>query len=127
MAVYYNGVGPRDIGNTLSFLGVPGGRTFHNLFYESMDSHTETMQKELQIIVDEGLQQEIVSTIKFVLANDYSEAEIKEYIKPFNANSSLIPHKIRPLQLSASYDMGWNKRSTGRVRFPFWSRLPNWM
>ena len=115
MAVFYNGVSPRDIGKTMSFLGVPGGCTFHNLFYERMDSFTETMQKELQIIVDEGLQKEIESTIAYVLANDYSQKEIKEYIQLFNANSSRIPDKIRPLQLSASYDMGWNKRSTGRV------------
>ena len=25
MAVYYGGVGLRDIGNTMSFIGVPGG------------------------------------------------------------------------------------------------------
>ena len=28
MAVYYGGVGPRDIGNTMSFLGLPGGGLF---------------------------------------------------------------------------------------------------
>ena len=37
MAVYYQGAGPRDIGNATSFLGVPGGKTFYNLFYNNMD------------------------------------------------------------------------------------------
>ena len=38
MAVYYQGMGPRDIGNTMSFLGIPGGHAFHNLFYKQSHS-----------------------------------------------------------------------------------------
>ena len=36
MAVYYQGAGPRDISNVMSFLGVPGGHTFHNIFYKNI-------------------------------------------------------------------------------------------
>ena len=57
VSVYYQGVGPRNIGNTISFLGVPGGgHTFYNLFYGNIDSFTEKVHDRLQIIVDVGLQ-----------------------------------------------------------------------
>ena len=32
MAVFYQGTGPRDIGNTIFFLGLPGGSSFPQLF-----------------------------------------------------------------------------------------------
>ena len=81
MATYYLGVGPRDVGNTLSFLGVPGGLIFHNVFYDNMDLFTAIMHKELEVIVEEELQKEIESTITYELTKDYSPDEIKEYIK----------------------------------------------
>ena len=115
MSVYYQGVGPRDVGQTMSFLGVPGGNSFHNVFYQNIDSVTNKMTKELQVIVDEGLIYEINATIKYELAADYTEEEIEEYIELFHSNSGSIPACIKRLKIVASYDMGWNKRSTCRV------------
>lgn len=45
MAAHYQCVGPRNIENTKSFLGVPGGNTFHNLFYKKIDLFTYKIVK----------------------------------------------------------------------------------
>ena len=115
MAVFYQGVGPRDIGNTLSFLGLPGGSSFPQLFYNGMDKFTKEMNTELQEIIDEGLENEIEATIKYELSEEYTAAEIQTYIKNFREDKGFIPERIKKLPIVASYDMGWNKRSTGRV------------
>ena len=40
--------------------------------------------------------------------------QIKKYILNFNAGSDDVPEEIITLGLAVSYDMGWQKRSTGR-------------
>ena len=115
MAVYYHGAGSRDIGNTMSFLGVPGGHAFHNLFYKNMDSFTDKIHTELQEIVDEGFEKEIKASIQHELKDEYSDEEIEVFVTNYLQDSGFIPDKIKKLPIVASYDMGWNKRSTGRV------------
>ena len=58
---------------------------------------------------------EIKATIKHLLKDEYSEEEIQEYIDGFEDGSCVLPPRFLPLPIIASYDMGWNKRSTGRV------------
>ena len=65
--------------------------------------------------MDEGLQDEIKSTIEYELADKYTAFEIEEFITLLNAYSGSIPSNIKRIKIVASYDMGWNKRSTGRV------------
>ena len=67
MDVYYQGAGLREIGNNMLFLGVPGRHTFHNLFYKNMDSFTKKMNRELQVIIDEGFESKMQSTINYEL------------------------------------------------------------
>ena len=83
MAVYYQGCGPRDTCNTMSLLGVPGGKFFHNIFYKNIDSFTKDLTNELQLIIDEGLRLEIKATINHLLKDEYSVEEIEEYIEGF--------------------------------------------
>ena len=73
------------------------------------------MNTELQEIIDEGLENEIEATIKYELSEEYTAAEIQTYIKNFREDKGFIPERIKKLPIVASYDMGWNKRSTGRV------------
>ena len=56
MSVFHLGVGANDVGNTIPFLGFPGGSTFRNVFYNNLDEFTQTITKELDIIVEEVLQ-----------------------------------------------------------------------
>lgn len=63
MAVHYQGSGPCNIGNTMSFFGVPGGHTIHALFYKITDSFTKKMNAALQVVMNEGLMREIRAKI----------------------------------------------------------------
>ena len=49
------------------------------------------------------------------MAGEYSQDEIDLYLKNFHEDDTDIPKKINKIPIVASYDMGWNKRSTGRV------------
>ena len=73
MAAFYQCGGPRDVGNTMSFLGVPGGNSFPKVFYNNMEHVTQKMNKELQVIIDEGFNKEIQGSIQYELAGDYSQ------------------------------------------------------
>ena len=106
MVVYYQGAGPRVIGNTIPFLGVPAGQTFRNIFYKSTNSFTTKIMKELQISIDKGLEEEITCTIKHELASEYTDAEITQFVLNFKSNCWFIPDSIRMLPIVASYDMG---------------------
>ena len=92
--MYYQGLDLYDVDSIISFIGIPGGHTFHNLFYKNIDNLTEKMTKELQVIVDEGLQDEIKSKIEYELANKYTAFEIEEFNTLFNANYGSIPSNI---------------------------------
>ena len=72
MTAFYLGTGPRDVGNALSFLGVPGGNTWHNFFYENMEKVNNVIMSECQEMIDEGLWNEIRATIKSKLGSKYS-------------------------------------------------------
>ena len=109
MTCFYLGNEPRDIGNTLSFLGVPGDHTWHNYFYNNKEEVNNKIMEECQAVIDEGLGEEIRATIKSKLGLEYSPNEINEYISNFYSNSGFIPDKIRSVGIIVSYDMGWKK------------------
>ena len=106
MSVFYLGVGANDVGNTMSFLGVPGGSTFRNVFYNNLDEFTHKITKELDLIVEEGLQQEIASTIEYQLGGKFTDVEIKDYVTKFKENSGSLPSSITRIKIVGSYDMG---------------------
>ena len=113
--VYYQGCGPHDIGNTMSLLGVTGGHTFRNIFYKNINIFTNTINDKLKLIFNEGLSMEIKATIKHLLKAEYSVEEIEGYMQGFEDGSCVLPPRFQPLPIVASYYMGWNKISTGRV------------
>ena len=56
---------------------------------------------------------EIAATIREKLDGKYNKKQIDKYILNFNAGSDDVPEEIITLGLAVSYDMGWQKRSTG--------------
>ena len=59
----------------------------------------------------ESFFEEVAATIKDKFGEKYSDEEIKKYTK----TDTNIPNDLQTVGISVSYDMGWNKRSTGRV------------
>ena len=115
MDVYYQGAGLREIGNNMLFLGVPGRHTFHNLFYKNMDSFAKKMNRELQVVIDEGFESKMQSTTNHKLQGEYIDVDISEYVRHFQHGSGFILNKIKKITIVASYDMDWNKCSIRRV------------
>ena len=52
------------------------------------------MNRELQVIVDNGFEIEIRSTIKHELLGEYSYVEISEYVRYFKHDAGFIPDKM---------------------------------
>ena len=73
------------------------------------------MNRELQVIVDDGFESEIWSNIKHELLGEYTDVKISEYVRHFKHDTGFIPNKIKKIAIVASYDMGCNKRSIDRV------------
>ena len=83
LATYYMGVGPRDIGNSLGFYGIPGGHSFHGLYYENMDEINKNVMEVCEEIVQEGLLEEIKCQIKKQLGDKYTAEEVIQYTHNF--------------------------------------------
>ena len=115
LASFYLGTGADDIGNALSFMGVPGGHSWKNHFFR----HSEEVNSKIiglgEEIVREGLEGEITSVIKEKLGDKYSTADVDKYISNFFNDEPDIPVDILTIGLTVSYDMGWQKRSAGRI------------
>ena len=62
------------------------------------------------------LEDKVVATIRDILKDKYTDAEIKEFVNKFrNKNTDELPEEIQQIGIAVSYDMGWNKRSTSKV------------
>ena len=59
--------------------------------------------------------EEIKGQIKKQLGDKYTAEEVKEYTHNFFMETGFIPEEILIIAITASYDMGWNQRSTGRI------------
>ena len=114
MSSFYIGTGCEDIGGVISFMGLPGGKSFAR----SVAAKSEDMNKELiavcKEVVTEGLQMEIAETIREKLEGKYTKSQIEKFIVNYNNKTGYVPDELNTLGLAVSYDMGWQKRSTGR-------------
>ena len=115
LASFYLGTGAEDIGNALSFLGVPGGHSWMNHFFKHSKEVNSKIIGLCEEIVREGLECEITAVIKERLGNKYSTADVDKYICNFFNDDPDIPVDILTIGITVSYDMGWQKRSTGRI------------
>lgn len=84
LVVCYQCARPRNIGNIISFLGVPGDHTFHNIVCKNMETFTNKMHTELHEIINKGFDNEIKASIKHELKGEYSYDEIAKYTEIYN-------------------------------------------
>ena len=57
---------------------------------------------------------EVVETIREKLEGKYTKSQIEKFIVNYNNKTGYVPDELNTLVLAVSYDMGWQKRSTGR-------------
>ena len=116
MSAYYTGTGGFDIGNVTAFLGIPGGKSWERTYHR----HSPSMAKHIIQVANDSmggaLNEEIKATIREKLEGIYEKEKIDGAITAwFAKDEPNIPDEIKTVGLSISYDMGWQKRSTGRV------------
>ena len=117
MAAFYCGIGDKKIAKALSFLGIPGGKLWEQVFTR----HSLKMCDIIYSVVNGGIRQNLEDEIKITICeilvkNKYTNEQIDTATTAFFAKDKQnIPALIRKVPLIVSYDMGWQKRSTGKL------------
>ena len=115
LASIYLGTGHHDIANAISFLGIPGGHSWHNKYFEKRDKINQDIIELCECIIEESLVNEIKAVMKDKLGDKYTSTQTEIYIDNFMNDSIDIPADVLNIGIIVSYDMGWQKRSTGRI------------
>ena len=117
MAAFYCGTGAADIAKAISFLGLPGGKSFERSFSNHSPKMCKLITSVVNGVVRSSLKAEIEETIREKLNDEkYTHEQIKKATKAFFDNDEQnIPDIIKKVGLAVSYDMGWQKRSTGKL------------
>ena len=116
LSAFYLGTGGYDIGGMASFFCIPGGRGFERTFHTHSSTIHRVILDECYKILEEDMNEEIIATIKNKLKGSYSDADIMKYSNDFiQRKFDNLPDELKSVGIEVSYDMGWNKRSTGRV------------
>ena len=113
--LFYLGTGPEDVGNVLSFLGVPGGHLWENIYFKNSKLVNIEIVKLCGSIIEEGMMMEIRATIKDKLDGQYLSDDISRYIDNFMNDDLDIPLQMLNVGIFVSYDIGWQKRSIGQI------------
>jgi len=116
MSAFYIGTGGFDIGNVTAFLGIPGGKSWERTYHRHSSSMTKHIMKVAEDEMRGALNEEIEATIRDKLDGKMDDEEIDNAVKAwFAKDDENIPDEIKTIGIAVSYDMGWQKRSTGRV------------
>ena len=115
MSSFYGGTGGADIANIGSFFGVPGGKSWERAFSRHSPSMCKLITSVISGVMDASLKNEIKATISEKLegmTKDEINIATKAY---FDKDTENIPDAIKKLGIAVSYDMGWQKRATGKI------------
>ena len=115
MSSFYGGTGGADIANIASFFGVPGGKSWERAFSRHSPSMCKLITSVVNGVMEASLKNEIIATISDKLegmTKDEINIATKAY---FEQDTDNIPDAIQKLRIAVSYDMGWQKRSTGKI------------
>ena len=114
LSSFYIGTGTAEIGDALSLMGLPGGNGFSrsiNKYEQEIHSKIIKVGKD---VIDEALKGEIKATFMEKYKDTYDEKTYQKYKKCFEEhNIGYLPTCVMRLGIAVSYDMGWQKRSTG--------------
>ena len=116
LSAYYCGTGGFIVGMFATFFGIPGGRSWDRAYFRNMPEVHGIMLDLCNLILGEALSEEIKATMQHELENVYTKEVIDVAINNFlNGNYSSLPTDVLSIGISVSFDMGWQKRSTGRL------------
>ena len=116
LASYYIGCGGYDIGSVANFLGVPGGLNWERRFTRKSPVAANVILDLVDKIVYDSLVVEVTLVIRKMMKDIMSAELIETNIEYFKSKqyAKMAPN-LQHIGISISYDMGWQKRSTGRI------------
>ena len=116
LAAYYGGTGGFNVGLFANFFGFTGGRSWERTWHRQSEKVHTLMLDLINLIITEALSKEIEATIKCKLEGKYTNDETEQAINHYlDGNYSQLPDELLTIGIAVSFDMGWQKRSTGRV------------
>ena len=116
LASYYIGSSGLDVGSVANFLGVPGGKYWEREYSRKSPHAANKIIELVDTIVYDSMVVEISLRIREMMKNIISDIEIEKNIEYFKQGEYSKMHKdLHHIGISVSYDMGWQKRATGRI------------
>ena len=114
LTVFHLGTGGKDIGKALTMMGVPGGRHFERSFHRHASHVSSVVRSCNKRIIEESS----IVEIKLSICDLYDKEELDmNYINQCLNQQKFedLPVNLPLIDISVSYDMGWQKRAGGRI------------
>ena len=115
LAAFYCGTGPDGTARNNAFMGVPGCKSWERSCHNHSSKVTKLIRSVVDKVIDNALREEITASIRLKLEHLSDEEKNKAITAYFNKDKDNIPDAIKKIGLIFSYDMGWQKRSTGKI------------
>ena len=117
LCAFINGTGGLDISRTLTMMGLGGGTAFKRFFYRNAPYVHEKIVAVVNGLINESLKKEVTATTNEFKENKVLKCKNGETINNILTNKNLTTQndEIPTIPIAVSYDMGWQKRSGGRV------------
>ena len=116
LASYYIGCGGYDIGSVCNCLGIPGGLNWERRFTRKSPIAAKAINDLVDKIVYESLINEVTLSIREITKDIMSDEDINTNINFFKSKQyTKMDVNLQHIGISVSYDMGWQKRATGRI------------
>ena len=116
LTAFYIGTGGYDIGSIACFLGINGGRSWERSFHRHSETIHSVILETTKEILDNAFLGEVEATIRDECNGKFDDDEINKFITSYKKKQYTdLPESLQRVGISVSYDMGWNKRSTGKI------------
>lgn len=116
LLLFYNGSGGFEVGSAASFFGVTGGRSWERKFHRKSRKNSKVILELVDQIMKELLEAEIQLRIEEIMKEKASAEVTNENISWFKKGEYEKMHEdLQHIGISITYDMGWQKRATGRI------------
>ena len=117
LAAIHLGAGALDIVKCLSMIGIGGvNHNFERAYHRVLPQINNKIIDVCGDIIYAAMKKEIIATIRQKKKVELSNSDIKKLVQLINDDKfEEVNKQIGNVPLTISYDMGWNKRSGGRV------------
>ena len=115
MAAFHIGTAGHDISKVFGMIGVSGSRSFERNFSRHSPTIAMCLRETAKEFLQEALALELIKTIEEksnTIVPEGDKTTIKQAVGSNEFNK--INKKYLPLTISISYDMGWQKKGSGR-------------